>query len=120
MPASPEKTASTLPSLRFLTQPARPRRSASSSTHARSPTPCTRPMILTCTALSIVVPLSADAAKYTRRRSWRRDRQTAICQIEMEFPGRFGWTKPILQSLLEFQDHGVDRHHVPRLDIDPR
>ncbi|BAS97140.1 Os06g0264650 [Oryza sativa Japonica Group] len=48
---SPERRASTVPSRRLRTHPARPRDSAVSAVQSRNPTPCTRPFTTTRTAL---------------------------------------------------------------------
>jgi hypothetical protein len=47
---SPERSASTLPSRRLRTQPARPRDSAVEAVQSRNPTPVTRPFTTTRTA----------------------------------------------------------------------
>ena len=51
---SPNITASTEPSRRFLTHPSSPRVPASSSTNARYPTPCTSPLMDRCTSCFIL------------------------------------------------------------------
>ena len=54
--SEPEKSASTAPSRQLLIQPSTPSSTAAISTHARYPTPCTRPRIMTRKITSMRIP----------------------------------------------------------------
>ena len=70
---SPSNTASTVPSSRFLTQPATPRRSASLLTVSRKNTPCTRPWATTLLRiLSLAHESTVPGARASPTRCSRR------------------------------------------------
>src|ERR1035441_5097865 len=77
--ASPASTASTLPSRRLRTQPSSPRLSASRSTKARKPTPCTRPRSTLWRITCVLMP-----AHHSRKLHDHRVHRQAVARLGVD------------------------------------